>query len=645
LYNKPLITKPPTLENNNKKKDGDTMSTKTLYKRIHTPKINRPVIYTTAMLLITLCFTPFASSCPQLGIQVIITGPIFDYAGEEITYTYHVSNTGSKALNNVGVTDDQYSPVNYVSGDENHNNKLDTNELWIFSCTYTPDFTFPDPLINIATAQGTWEAQTVQDTDRYSLDAFILRKNVLLYWEGQNIEYNDPETQFTITMSKNDATLDTFAISESTTINLWLSKGTYQFTEINIPNGYLSAYQTITFTTCETYPDFSQLNIITFDLRIEKTGPETCYPNDQITYQYIVQNSGPASISPSLLDDRCGTPVYTGGDSDSDGLIDPSETWTYNATTIINAEPGSIIMNTVTVTDEEGADHAPEQWWLGGDVNLSNNVANWSVAVISQPDEPEEPQNPDEPDEPQNPDEPDEPDVPDEPIQPTITTRHSSTYHFGDISPIANASGPYYGSINEDITFDGSKSYDADGFILHSSWSFGDGETGVGETVTHHYTHSGIYPVTLTVTDNLGVSDTDVTNATIVEPNRPPTNPLIAGPMNGTKNTEYSYAFRSTDADNDDITYLINWGDGSTSETEFLPNAQYFSRLHHWDLQGDYTIKVTASDGTSASSSEMVVTIHDTLVVDNIAIIALGILALIALIAALLYSKKKKKSE
>ena len=232
-----------------------------------------------------------------------------------------------------------------------------------------------------------------------------------------------------------------------------------------------------------------------------------------------------------------------------------------------------------------------------------------------------------------------------EPAQSSSTTTHSSQHHIRDISPVANANGPYYAAINQDIQFDGSKSYDPDGIIIHYSWSFGDGETEVGEQVTHHYAHAGIYPVTLTVTDNLGVSKTDGTTASIIVPNTPPTNPLIAGPMNGTKNTDYSYAFGSTDADNDNITYIITWGDGSTFKTGALPNGQYFSMIHHWDAKGEYTITATASDGTSTSSSELVVAIHDTLIVNNIAIIALGILALIALIAALLYSKKKKKSE
>jgi hypothetical protein len=639
------------------------MTKNTLSHRNRNKLITKPILYTTTIILLSICFFPLASSCkPQPGIEIIKTGPIYGYAGEEITYTYYVSNIENMPLSNVIVTDDSCGPVWYVSGDTNKNSKLDSSETWTFSCSYTPGFTFPDPLTNTATASGSWGDQTAQDTDSYTLYPFILRKDVLLYWEGENIDYTDADTQFTMRMSKGEETLDTFSISESTPKNLWLSQGTYYFTEINIPEGYLPAYETITCTIGETYPDFSQLNIITFDLSVQKTGPETCSPNEPITYHFTVSNNGLASVTPLLIDDHS-EPIYTGGDSDADGLIDPSETWTYEATYTVNAEPGSIITNTVNVIDAEGANRAFDQSWLGGDVNLSNNVANWSVTILSEPDEPEEPQDTNESqepqdtnesgepqdsnesEEPQESNESQEPEPPEEPLQPTTTTTHSHSYHYGNIAPVANTNGPYYGVVDQDIEFNASNSYDPDGFIIHYGWSFGDGETGEGETLTHHYAHAGLYQVTLQVIDNLGVLDIALTNASIIILNRPPASPLIAGPTNGSTNTDYSYVFGSTDADNDEITYIINWGDGTTFETGFLPNGQYFSMTHRWDGAGDYTITVTASDGQSISSFEKVVTIHEMLIADNIAIIALAILALIMLLAGLIFSKKKKNNK
>jgi len=51
-------------------------------------------------------------------------------------------------------------------------------------------------------------------------------------------------------------------------------------------------------------------------------------------------------------------------------------------------------------------------------------------------------------------------------------------------------------------------SYDPDGYIVDSTWSLGDGTRGVkGDRIGHTYAVSGVYTVTLTVTDNMGATD------------------------------------------------------------------------------------------------------------------------------------------
>ena len=61
--------------------------------------------------------------------------------------------------------------------------------------------------------------------------------------------------------------------------------------------------------------------------------------------------------------------------------------------------------------------------------------------------------------------------------------------------------------ILQTVTFNGSKSYDPDGYIVNCTWDFGDGTIiknvpwGKGEIVTHAYGAVGIYNVTLAVTD------------------------------------------------------------------------------------------------------------------------------------------------
>ena len=70
-------------------------------------------------------------------------------------------------------------------------------------------------------------------------------------------------------------------------------------------------------------------------------------------------------------------------------------------------------------------------------------------------------------------------------------------------------------SINDTIIFDASGSYDLDGFIVSYEWDFGDGTTGTGISTSHKYNKSGEYTVSLTVTDNLGVTYSKSMSVTI----------------------------------------------------------------------------------------------------------------------------------
>jgi subtilisin family serine protease len=92
-----------------------------------------------------------------------------------------------------------------------------------------------------------------------------------------------------------------------------------------------------------------------------------------------------------------------------------------------------------------------------------------------------------------------------------------------NIPPTANAGGPYSGTVNQAVTFNGSSSIDSDGSIVTYAWQFGDGVTGSGITANHTYTSPGTYTVTLTVTDNKGATATATTTATISAASGTPT--------------------------------------------------------------------------------------------------------------------------
>jgi len=86
--------------------------------------------------------------------------------------------------------------------------------------------------------------------------------------------------------------------------------------------------------------------------------------------------------------------------------------------------------------------------------------------------------------------------------------------------------------------------------------------------------------------------------------NSPPDKPTISGEANGKPNTEYEYKFISTDPEEDNITYCIDWGD----DTEEVCIGPYLSSIeasttHTWSEKGNYIIKAKARDVNGAESN------------------------------------------
>jgi len=76
-----------------------------------------------------------------------------------------------------------------------------------------------------------------------------------------------------------------------------------------------------------------------------------------------------------------------------------------------------------------------------------------------------------------------------------------------------------------------------------------------------------------------------------------PALPTITGDATGHVRHSYNYTIRSTDPDNDTLSYYIDWGDGTTTNwTTPTPSGQSIVQSHTWEKRGTYTIKVKARD-------------------------------------------------
>ncbi len=77
----------------------------------------------------------------------------------------------------------------------------------------------------------------------------------------------------------------------------------------------------------------------------------------------------------------------------------------------------------------------------------------------------------------------------------------------------------------------------------------------------------------------------------------PPKKPTMpSGPANGGVNQSLKYSTVSNAFDVGYVFYIFDWGDGTTSATQWIPSGVAASMSHAWTSPGTYTVKVKAID-------------------------------------------------
>jgi PKD repeat protein len=163
--------------------------------------------------------------------------------------------------------------------------------------------------------------------------------------------------------------------------------------------------------------------------------------------------------------------------------------------------------------------------------------------------------------------------------------------------PVANAGGPYTGTVNVAISFDGGASSDPDGSVVSYLWNFGDGDTASGVTPVHAYAAAGSYTVRLTVTDNDGLTNSASTTAQVSDGSglQPPVS-SPAGPYHGTTASPVAFdGSASSDPDGTIVSYDWTFGDGGT--------ASGAKPTHVFSTAGTYTVTLTVTDDTGLKAT------------------------------------------
>ncbi|MDX2377461.1 PKD domain-containing protein, partial [Microbacterium sp. LRZ72] len=156
-----------------------------------------------------------------------------------------------------------------------------------------------------------------------------------------------------------------------------------------------------------------------------------------------------------------------------------------------------------------------------------------------------------------------------------------------------------------DVEFDGTGSTADDGrTIVGYEWDFGDGSAvATGATVQHSYATAGSYEVSLTVTDDRGLTAVVSQEVVVEAPNVDPTAEFTSTVNSLTATFDGS---ASSDADGDIATYEWDFGDGSDPGSGSTVSHVYAS-------DGDYTVTLTVTDdrGGEASTTSEVTVSHD----------------------------------
>lgn len=129
------------------------------------------------------------------------------------------------------------------------------------------------------------------------------------------------------------------------------------------------------------------------------------------------------------------------------------------------------------------------------------------------------------------------------------------------------------------------------------NWDFGDGNTSNEQNVIYSYENPGNYIVSLSVRDNSGAYGSNFVTVQIDVTNPPEKPDIVDGPESALIKQPCDFTFSATDPDDDDVYFLVDWGDNSETSWEGPYGSGDEIVLNHiWEQEGTYTIKAKAKD-------------------------------------------------
>jgi PKD repeat protein len=158
--------------------------------------------------------------------------------------------------------------------------------------------------------------------------------------------------------------------------------------------------------------------------------------------------------------------------------------------------------------------------------------------------------------------------------------------------PTAVISGPLDAAPAQLLAYNAHASSDPDGQIVDFAWDMGDGTAASGADVTHSYTQTGTYTVTLVARDDSGLSSR-VAQLVSVQQRDPANLPPVAAISMATNPggaTVHLDGSRSSDPDGQIVSYGWDFGDGVV--------GRGITTTHVYSQAGRYVATLTVTDAT-----------------------------------------------
>ncbi|WP_304233702.1 hypothetical protein [Jiulongibacter sediminis] len=332
------------------------------------------------------------TACPDLTITKDVDLSTIS-SPENLTYTITVNNTGNVSLSNINLTDDLAGVATLSSGDINTNTLLDTNEVWVYTASYSAtqsDIDAGTDLINTASVTTTELPTPESDTATTAItqapsltiektqtggESPITTPGTIDYTIVITNDGNQSLTGVVVSDTLPNGTVGALsAVTESISANgildtteTWTYTISYNVTQADIDAGTdLVNVAVVTTTELPTPESDTAATAITQSpsLTIVKTqtgGESPITTPGTIDYTIVITNDGNQSltglvVSDTLPNGTVGTLSAVTESISANGILDTTETWTYTisyAVTQADIDAGTDLVNVAVVTTTE----------------------------------------------------------------------------------------------------------------------------------------------------------------------------------------------------------------------------------------------------------------------------------------------------